>query len=91
MFVSEASLDTVQDYGLKKRIEPVKDCREVNIKDKTGVITGREKLGKKHMKFNSVTPKMEVDPETYVSPSHHVPDPASSLTIFNSLDRESDG
>ncbi|CAI7663232.1 unnamed protein product [Penicillium viridicatum] len=52
MFVSQASIDAgvVQTYGLKKRIEAVKDCRSV---------------GKKDMKFNDSMPKMKVDPESY--------------------------
>jgi len=37
-------------YGLKKRVEAVK---------------GTRKIGKKDMKFNDVTPKMHVDPESY--------------------------
>lgn len=54
MFVSQASIDegVVQTYGLKKRIEAVKNCRSV---------------GKKDMKFNEIMPKMKVDPESYVS------------------------
>lgn len=52
MFVSQASVDAgiVQTYGLKKRIEAVKNCRSV---------------GKKDMKFNDIMPKMKVDPESY--------------------------
>lgn len=54
MFVSQHSIDegVVQTYGLKKRVEAVKDCRSV---------------GKKDMKFNDTMPKMKVDPESYVS------------------------
>jgi urease subunit alpha len=37
-------------YGLNKRIEPVKRCRG---------------LGKRDMKLNDATPRIEVDPETY--------------------------
>ena len=53
-FVSKASVDTgtVQTYKLRKRIEAVKDCRNI---------------GKKDMKYNELTPKMKVDPELYVS------------------------
>jgi urease alpha subunit len=53
-FVSKASLASgaVAKYGLRKRVEAVKDCRTV---------------GKKDMKFNDVMPKMKVDPERYVS------------------------
>ncbi|KAF2494186.1 urease [Lophium mytilinum] len=51
-FVSQASLDSgvVRSYGLKKRIEAVKNCRTI---------------GKKDMKYNDVRPKMKVDPERY--------------------------
>ena len=53
-FVSKASVDTgtVQTYKLRKRIEAVKNCRNI---------------GKKDMKYNELTPKMKVDPELYVS------------------------
>lgn len=53
IFVSQASIDngTVQKYGLRKRIEAVKKCRTVSKKD---------------MKHNNTTPKMTVDPESYV-------------------------
>ena len=53
-FVSQASIHsgTVATYGLRKRIEPVKNCRSI---------------GKKDMKFNNIMPKMKVDPENYVS------------------------
>ena len=51
-FVSQASISSgvVKSYGLRKRIEAVKNCRNI---------------GKKDMKFNDVMPKMKVDPETY--------------------------
>lgn len=54
VFVSKASIETgtVQSYNLRKRIEAVKNCRNI---------------GKKDMKHNEVMPKMKVDPETYVS------------------------
>ncbi|PLB46684.1 urea amidohydrolase alpha subunit [Aspergillus steynii IBT 23096] len=53
MWVSQASIDsgTVQSYGIKKRIEAVKNCRNV---------------GKSDMKHNDAMPKMHVDPESYV-------------------------
>jgi urease len=52
-WVSKAGADgMVQEYGLKKRVEPVKDCRTVRKSD---------------MKFNDRRPKMKVDPERYVS------------------------
>ncbi|KAF7846218.1 hypothetical protein BT93_L4826 [Corymbia citriodora subsp. variegata] len=52
LFVSKASIDNgnVKKYGLKKRIEAVKNCRNI---------------GKKDMKYNDVRPKMKVDPERY--------------------------
>ncbi|KAF5857508.1 hypothetical protein ETB97_005686 [Aspergillus alliaceus] len=52
MFVSQASIDAgiVQSYGIKKRIEAVKNCRNI---------------GKSDMKYNDVMPKMRVDPESY--------------------------
>ena len=52
--MSKASVDTgtVQTYGLRKRIEAVKNCRNICKKD---------------MKYNGSMPKMKVDPETYVS------------------------
>ena len=53
-FVSNASIETgtVASYGLRKRVEPVRNCR---------------KIGKKDMKYNDTMPKMHVDPERYVS------------------------
>lgn len=62
MFVSQASIDEgiVQTYGLRKRIEAVKNCRTV---------------GKKDMKFNDTMPKMKVDPESYVSDLSPPPNP----------------
>lgn len=42
---------TIASYGLRKRVEAVRDCRNI---------------GKQDMKFNDSTPKMRVDPETYV-------------------------
>jgi len=52
-FVSEISLKNgvVASYGLYKRTAAVKGCRSVKKKD---------------MKWNDKTPKMSVDPETYV-------------------------
>ena len=51
-FVSQASLDfgAIANYGLNKTAVAVKHCR---------------KLGKKDMRLNDATPKIEVDPETY--------------------------
>jgi urease subunit alpha len=52
-FVSRASLDehTADQYGLSKRLEPVRGCRA---------------LTKRDLKFNDATPAITVDPETYV-------------------------
>ena len=52
-FVSQASIDsgTVSGYKLTKRVEAVRNCRNI---------------GKKDMHFNNTMPKMKVDPETYV-------------------------
>jgi hypothetical protein len=58
-FVSQASIDSgaVKSYGLRKRVEAVKNCRSISKRD---------------MKYNDAMPKMKVDPERYVSapPSH---------------------
>ncbi len=51
LFVSQASLPHVTaTYGLRKRIEAVRNCRGVSKKD---------------MRFNDAMPKMRVDPERY--------------------------
>jgi urease len=61
-FVSKASVETgtVASYNLRKRVEVVKNCRNIRKKD---------------MKYNDSMPKMKVDPETYVRtpqpPSYH--------------------
>lgn len=70
-FVSQASIDSglVTSYGLKKRIEPVKNCR---------------KISKKDMKFNDLMPKMKVDPESYrveADGMHCTAEPASKLPL----------
>jgi urease len=53
-FVSKASIDSgvVKSYNLRKRVEAVKNCRNITKKD---------------MKYNDAMPKMKVDPERYVS------------------------
>ena len=55
-WVSKASVEkgVVEKYGLRKRVEAVKGCRNV---------------GKKNMRWNDARPKMKVDPERYVSTS----------------------
>ncbi|KAG9242787.1 hypothetical protein BJ878DRAFT_513825 [Calycina marina] len=52
LFVSESSISSgnIASYGLKKRTEAVKNCRNI---------------GKSDMKFNDVMPRMKVDPENY--------------------------
>jgi urease subunit alpha len=52
-FVSGVSLEkgTVQGYDLKKKLEPVRNCRG---------------LGKKDMKLNDALPKIQVDPSSYI-------------------------
>lgn len=51
-FVSQASISSgvIKSYGLRKRVEAVKNCRNI---------------GKRDMKFNDTKPKMKVDPERY--------------------------
>ncbi|KAI1136013.1 urease [Hypoxylon sp. FL0543] len=53
LFVSQASLPvtTSPEYGLRKRVEAVRNCRNV---------------GKRDMRFNDTMPRMRVDPERYV-------------------------
>ena len=52
-FVSNASITSgiVPSYKLSKRVEAVKNCRNI---------------GKRDMKFNDSMPKMKVDPERYI-------------------------
>lgn len=51
-FVSQAAFDRgiAKKLGLKKRVEPVKNCRNI---------------GKKDMIHNNATPDIQVDPDTY--------------------------
>lgn len=49
-FVSNASLDTVANYGLSKNTAAVQNCRNI---------------GKKDMQLNTLTPDIHIDPETY--------------------------
>lgn len=53
LFVSASSVDSgaVASYGLRKRIEPVRNCRNI---------------GKRDMKYNDSMPRMRVDPESYI-------------------------
>jgi urease len=71
LFVSEASISSgnIASYGLKSRVEAVKNCR---------------KIGKRDMKFNDAMPKMKVDPESYrveADGVHAVCEPATSLPL----------
>lgn len=47
---------TIEKYGLKKRVVPVKNCR---------------KIGKSHLKLNDAKPKLTVDPESYRVRTRH--------------------
>ncbi len=49
-FISKASQSKVEQYGLRKKLIPVEKCRGIQKKD---------------MKWNTRTPKISVDPETY--------------------------
>lgn len=72
-WVSKASLEVVKGYGLKKRVEPVLGCRNV---------------GKKDMKLNDATPRMRVDPESYVVEADGVAceaEPASDLPLTQAM------
>ena len=74
-FVSSASIKsgTVESYNLRKRVEAVKNCRNV---------------GKKDMKFNDVMPKMKVDPERYTVEADGVvlkAEPAEDLPLTQSF------
>ncbi|KID72670.1 Urease [Metarhizium brunneum] len=53
LFVSEACISsgTAASYGLRSRVEAVRNCRDI---------------GKKDMRLNDAMPKMKVDPESYV-------------------------
>ncbi|KAH7086369.1 hypothetical protein FB567DRAFT_69154 [Paraphoma chrysanthemicola] len=73
-FVSQASINSgvAGSYGLRKRVEAVKNCRNI---------------GKKDMKFNDVKPKMKVDPERYTVEADGVvctAEPAESLPLTQS-------
>ena len=51
-FVSKAAMEAnvKEAYGLEKTVVPVENCRNITKED---------------MRFNDVTPKLTVDPETY--------------------------
>ncbi|KAH6657354.1 hypothetical protein BKA67DRAFT_187140 [Truncatella angustata] len=71
LFVSQASISsgTIATYGLRKRVEAVKNCRNISKRD---------------MKFNDVMPKMKVDPEKYTVEADGMvctAEPAESLPL----------
>ncbi|KAI1440719.1 urease [Annulohypoxylon stygium] len=71
LFVSQASLPrtTSATYGLRKRVEAVRNCRNI---------------GKKDMRYNDTKPRMRVDPERYVVEADGVvcaAEPADKLPI----------
>ncbi|KAL8783662.1 MAG: hypothetical protein Q9213_004456 [Squamulea squamosa] len=73
-FVSQSSVTsgTIGTYGLRKRIEAVRNCR---------------KIGKKDMKYNDSMPRMKVDPETYLVEADGVAcraEPATELPLTQS-------
>lgn len=75
VFVSQVSVDSgkIDSYKLKKRVEPVKNCRNVTKKD---------------MKLNDAMPLISVDPETYAVTADDVDcvcDPVSSLPMTQSI------
>ena len=70
-FVSKAALQAGirERYGLQKQLVPVSGCRNI---------------GKRHMKYNSATPSITVDPETYavcVDGTHITSKPAEKLPL----------
>lgn len=74
-FVSQISIDTgiTPGYGLSKRLEAVKGCRNI---------------GKKDMKWNSLCPDIHVDSETYCVSVDGVEigvDPANELPLSQNV------
>lgn len=53
LFVSQSSIDSgaIASYGVRKRVEAVRNCRGVSKRD---------------MKYNDTMPRMRVDPESYI-------------------------
>ncbi|KAK8104207.1 Urease [Apiospora kogelbergensis] len=71
LWVSQASVDSgaVARYGLRSRVEPVRNCR---------------RIGKRDMKFNDARPRMHVDPEKYTVEADGVvctAEPAETLPL----------
>ena len=70
-FVSQLSITDgiATNYGLNKRVEPVRGCRTV---------------GKQDMVHNNATPEIKVDPETYevwADGQHLTCEPAQQLPL----------
>lgn len=75
IFVSQVSVDngTIDSYKLKKRVEPVKNCRNITKKD---------------MKLNDAMPVIAVDPETYTVTADGIEcvcDPVDALPMTQSI------
>lgn len=75
LFVSQASIDNgvIESYGLKKRVEAVKNCRKIRKKD---------------MKHNFNMPKIHVDPENYrveANGEHCTAEPSSELPLTQAM------
>lgn len=75
VFVSQVSIDNgkIASYKLRKRVEAVKNCRDITKKD---------------MKLNNAMPKITVDPETYAVTADGadcVCDPVSKLPMTQSI------
>lgn len=75
VFVSELSITTgtVEKYGLRKRVEAVKNCRRISKRD---------------MKLNNAMPTINVDPETYAVTADGeacVCDPVDKLPMTQSI------
>ncbi|KAI9805887.1 MAG: Urease [Sarcosagium campestre] len=71
LFVSAASVTsgTITSYGLRKRVEPVRNCRNISKRD---------------MKFNDAMPRIKVDPERYTVEADGVEcraEPAAELPL----------
>jgi urease len=71
LFVSQVSrVKVVKEYGLRKKIEPVKNCRGVSKRD---------------MKLNDVMPKIHVDPETFLVTADGVPCECDPIPLGDTL------
>jgi len=68
-FVSRAAFDRgiAEKLGLRKRVEPVRNCRNI---------------GKKDMVLNDATPRIEVDPETYKVTVDGAPCPGAPAAVL---------